>query len=73
MKVGDVVMFRLGKADAPRNGSFLHPAVVSRVFAGGWVNVVALIDGVGAEPHMTVLALSEEPQAHDGRKVCWPA
>jgi hypothetical protein len=64
-------MFRLGLSDGPRNGTFVHPAVVTRVHRPDVVNVIALIDLDGARPFGSVAVRDYEPAEHAAQQVCW--
>lgn len=71
VRVGDTVMFRLGTADGPRNGTFVHPAVVTRVHTANVVNLMAMIDLDGARPFAYVTVRDYEPAEHTAQQVCW--
>lgn len=71
LSVGDPVMFRLGLSDGPRNGTFVHPAVVTRVHSAGYVNLMVFLDLDGARPFGSVSAVDHEPAEHTARQVCW--
>jgi hypothetical protein len=65
------VIFRFGSKDTPKSGTYVHPAMVTRVMPDGAVNVMVMIDGGSPEAHTGLDVYGAEPDWHDGRRVCW--
>lgn len=59
IRLGDIVEF-YGET---RNGVSLHPAIVTRIWSPGCVNLAVFFDGEGASPRSSVQHESFKPAA----------
>lgn len=61
--IGRIVIFRQGTADAPRNGTREHPAIVTRAWTDTNVNLQVLFD---SGPVATMTSVQHESVAAPG-------
>lgn len=70
--IGRIVIFTQGKDKAPVNGTRQHPAVITRVFPGGVVNLHVFYDGGMPSPETSVCEAGRETEQGEDRTWHWP-